>query len=269
MNGILLHLLPASLYASLWFACRPRSQAAAASTALVPALLAGSLLSHAWTLGNDLFVEQFLRFGFINAFSLTMWLAISLYALESLVRPINQLLYYATPIASISVILPVLGGGHPLNVPLTGWPIRLHIVVAMFAYSLFTLAAFHALLMLGIEKALHEKKPGSTPLDTPPLLTLELLLFKLIGAAFVFLTITVGSGLVFSEQIFGTPFTLSHKSVFSILAWAVFGLLLVGRFYKGWRGKTALRWTLSGLLLMLLAYAGSRFVIEFILGRSQ
>jgi ABC-type uncharacterized transport system permease subunit len=105
-------------------------------------------------------------------------------------------------------------------------------------------------------------------MNLPPLLTLEKLLFRVIGAAFVFLTLTLATGIAFSETLFGRPMRADHKTVFAVLSWITFGVLLGGRFLYGWRGRTALRWTLGGFVLLVLAYVGSRFVLEVLLQRS-
>jgi ABC-type uncharacterized transport system permease subunit len=99
-------------------------------------------------------------------------------------------------------------------------------------------------------------------------MALERLLFHLITAGFVFLSLTVLTGIVFSEAAFGRPFSLDHKTVFTLLSWSLFATLLVGRRLHGWRGRTALRLTLGGFTLLMLAYAGSRFVLEVVLGRA-
>jgi ABC-type uncharacterized transport system permease subunit len=97
---------------------------------------------------------------------------------------------------------------------------------------------------------------------------MEKLLFRMIGFGFVLLTLTVLSGVVFSEELFGQPMRWDHKTVFTLLSWMLFGLLLAGRRFRGWRGKTALSFTLSGFATLLLAYVGSRFVLEVLLHRS-
>ena len=84
---------------------------------------------------------------------------------------------------------------------------------------------------------------------------------------FVLLTLTLVSGIVFSEQLFHQALRLNHKNVFTIVSWVIFGGLLIGRFKYGWRGKKAIRWTLSGFGILLLAYIGSKFVLEIVLGR--
>jgi ABC-type uncharacterized transport system permease subunit len=97
---------------------------------------------------------------------------------------------------------------------------------------------------------------------------MEALLFRLIAIAFVLLTMTLVSGFAFSETVFGKAFTFNHKTLFSIVSWLIFAALLVGRFVWGWRGRKALRWTMAGFFALLLAYVGSRFVLEVILGRA-
>ena len=101
----------------------------------------------------------------------------------------------------------------------------------------------------------------------PPLLTLEAMLFRTITAGFVLLTLAVFSGVFFSEELFGTALQFTHKVVFAILSWLVFGGLLLGRHFRGWRGRTALYWTITGFIFLLLAYLGTQFVLEVILGR--
>jgi ABC-type uncharacterized transport system permease subunit len=141
-----------------------------------------------------------------------------------------------------------------------------HIAVALIAYALFVVAALQALVLTKLENRLHR---GLSPAAdaTPPLLTLERYLFRLIGLAFALLTLALGSGILFSEALFGTPATFTHKNVFSVLGWTAFAVLLFGRWRYGWRGRTALRWILGGTLLLLLGYLGSKFVLEVLLHR--
>ena len=101
----------------------------------------------------------------------------------------------------------------------------------------------------------------------PPLLTLEKLLFRLIWAGFAVLTLALASGILFSEQLFHQPLRFDHKTVFAILSWVMFGGVLTGRTFYGWRGRTALRWVLASFVALLLAYVGSRFVLEVLLHR--
>jgi len=140
-----------------------------------------------------------------------------------------------------------------------------HVSVAILAYSLFTFAAMHALLMAVAERTLHKQPTWFKLPSFPPIMLMESLLFKVIGIAFVLLTLTLLSGMLFSEQIFGKPLQFNHKIIFSIASWLIYGWLLFSRHQYGWRGKTAIRWTLSGFGLLLLAYIGSKFVYEVLL----
>jgi ABC-type uncharacterized transport system permease subunit len=96
---------------------------------------------------------------------------------------------------------------------------------------------------------------------------MERLLFRVILAGFVFLTLTLATGIVFSETLFGQAMKFNHKTLFAVISWLIFAALLTGRHLYGWRGRTALRWTVAGFVALLLAYVGSRFVLEVILRR--
>ena len=147
------------------------------------------------------------------------------------------------------------------------WAFDAHVLAAMLAYSLFTIAALHAGLMSLVENSLHRARLPALLRDLPPLLTMEILLFRIIAAGFVLLTLTLISGGVFSEQIFGRAWQFNHKVLFGFISWAVFGVLLAGHHFYGWRGRTAVSWTMSGFALLVLAYIGSKFVLEVILHR--
>ena len=144
---------------------------------------------------------------------------------------------------------------------------KAHISIAMLAYSLLTIAALHALLMAVVERRLHHPSMPSVLTNLPPLLTMETLLFRVIWVGFILLTLTLISGIVFSEEIFGQPLKFTHKTLFGIISWGVFAALLAGRQFYGWRGRIAIRWTLAGFIILLLAYLGSKFVLEVILQR--
>ena len=145
---------------------------------------------------------------------------------------------------------------------------KLHFLAAMLAYSLLTLSALHAIFMGFTENALHKRLMRRSLTSLPPLLVMESLLFRMLLLGFTLLTLTVGSGVFFSEALFGKPLSLDHKTLFAFASWGIFATLLIGRHAWGWRGKRALRWTLAGFALLILAYVGSRFVAEVILGRT-
>jgi ABC-type uncharacterized transport system permease subunit len=141
------------------------------------------------------------------------------------------------------------------------------VIVALLAYGLLTIAALHALMLSALDRKLRTGTLPPVLAGLPPLLTMETMLFRIIIAGFVLLSATVLSGLLFSEELFGMPLTFTHKNVFTLISWAIFASLLVGRFLFGWRGRVALRWTLWGFGVLLVAYMGTRIVGELLLGR--
>ncbi|ANQ86391.1 inner membrane protein YpjD [Azoarcus olearius] len=274
MPPILLHLLPASLYAGLgvwfWRSCLSASDPKARQSMSRPErlLLLAALAVHGLALRGALFPGDEMRFGFGVALSLMVWLAICFYWVETLYTRLGGLHALAMPAGAVASLIPALfPGQHVLaNAATPGF--RAHFIVAMLAYSLFTLAALHAMLMAFAERRLHDARFSKALATLPPLLTMEALLFRLIGIAFVLLTFTLLSGIVFSENLFGRAFQVDHKTVFAFISWLLFGALLVGRKVRGWRGRLALRWTLAGFVTLMLAYVGSRFVIEVLLHRT-
>lgn len=231
------------------------------SAILVPFVL------HGWLLYRNVFAGE-LHFGFAQALSVMMFLGVGLYWLESVFYNLEGMPALVLPLAAFAVPLPALfpgltwGGGFARS-----FEFKLHLTLAMVAYGLFVIALLHALLMAVAERRLHQKNSRAMA-GLPPLLTLEQLLFRVIAAAFAFLTLTLATGIVFSEELFGRALPFDHKTVFAVLSWLTFGLLLAGRWRYGWRGRTALRWTLTGFLMLLLAYVGSRFVLEVVLHRN-
>lgn len=268
MLNILLHLIPTSLYAILSVLYRGSFALSAKAMGVARVLLVCAVLSHGFVLTQDLFATGALRFGLADALSLTLWLTMLIYTVESIFTRLDQLLALAAPFAAVCAFLPVLLQMHSYEITNTSWLFRAHFIVAMLAYGFFTLAALHALAISIAEKQLHRGQISLDKSQSPPLLTLEKLLFRLIGIAFFLLTLTISSGMLFSEQIFHKPFVFNHKVIFTIASWLLFGILLAGRYFRGWRGKIAQRWTLMGFACLLLAYVGTRFVLELLLNRS-
>jgi len=275
MAEILLHVIAATLYAGLalhFWRTRWRGplldQPIVGLAAWERAGLLVALLIHGVTLSNEVFPGTGMRFGFSAALSLILWLAIALYWVESLYARMDGLQMLGLPLAAVCVMLPAFFPGQHVVANAGSAAFRAHFLIAMFAYGLFTLAALHAILMAVAERRLHRGRLSPLFTGLPPLLTMEALLFRLIHVAFVLLTLTLISGVIFSETLFGKAMTFNHKTVFAILSWLIFAALLAGRHMRGWRGRIALRWTLAGFATLLLAYVGSRFVLEVILGRT-
>lgn len=232
--------------------------------------LAVALLLHGSALVAAIFPEggAGMHFGFATALSMIMWLAVTFYWIESFYARMEGLQVLGLPLAALCTLLPLLLPGRHLLMNAGTPAFKMHFLIAMLAYSLFTLAALHAVLMAATEKHLHRGRLTPLFAGLPPLLTMEALLFRLIYIAFGLLTLTLLSGTLLSEEVFGKPLTFNHMTVFAILSWLTFAALLFGRLRYGWRGRVAVYWTLAGFVSLLLAYLGSRFVLEVLLGRS-
>ncbi len=225
------------------------------------------LALHTYLLYGNLFSGGGLNLGLVYALSLILWLTMLVYWLARFFYPIASLQTLVLPLAAVGAVLPTLFPSiHPLANQMS-LALEAHILVAMLAYSLFTIAVLHAGLMSLMEKRLRHASLPRVLQGLPPLLTMEILLFRIIGAGFVVLTLTLASGMVFSEQLFGQPWQLNHKMLFGFISWGLFGVLLLGHHYKGWRGRIAVRWTMSGFVFLLLAYLGNKFVLEVLLQR--
>jgi ABC-type uncharacterized transport system permease subunit len=229
------------------------------------ALLAAWLL-HAATLAWSLFTDP-PRFGFAPALSVTAWLVLTVYAVERQMFPQLQARWALAGLGAAAVLLAMLFPGNTLQMAASPW-LPLHWALGISSYGLFAAAVVHAWLMMRAEKHI---RVAADPHAGVPLLTLERLTFRFATAGFVLLSATLVAGLFFSEKLYGqghSGIRWDHKTVFSMLAWTVFAFLLLARLRFGWRGRKAVRILYTGSLLLLLAYAGSRFVLEVVLGRA-
>lgn len=254
----------------------PASLALTALTALAYAAPAAARLSPvaarravvlAWVLHGLLLGWNLLgeapRFGFAPALSVTVWLVAAVYAIESQLYPQLQTRWTLSILGAGAVVLALLYPGQLLHARASAW-LPLHWALGIASYGLFAVAVVHAVLMLRTEDRIRHAASVDAGL---PLLTLERLTFRFAGAGFVLLSATLLAGLLFDEQLYGTAWKWSHKTVFSVLSWLVFAVLLLGRARFGWRGWRAARLLFTGAGLLLLAYVGSRFVLEIILNR--
>jgi ABC-type uncharacterized transport system permease subunit len=195
------------------------------------------------------------------------WLAVLIYWLESFRSRMDGLQPMVLPLAAAGAAAPAIFPQLRVIGHAGGAGFLVHFLAAMLAYSLFTLSALHAVFMGFAERKLHQRSMTRSLGSLPPILTMEALLFRMITVAFCLLTVALVSGVWFSEEIFGKAAALDHKTLFAFASWAIFAALLVGRRVYGWRGRIAMRWTLAGFMVLLLAYIGSRFVVEVVLGR--
>ncbi|MBU3722362.1 inner membrane protein YpjD [Limnohabitans sp. Hippo4] len=221
---------------------------------------------HGATIGIGLLGET-PRFGFAPALSVTVWWVLTAYAVESQYFPQLKARWTMAALGSAAVALAWVFPGHALQVTASIW-LPLHWALGIASYGMFAAAVIHAALMTSAEIEIRQGNENQSGL---PLLTLERLMFRFVMLGFVLLTLTLIAGFAFGEQLYGAAgahWKWDHKTVFSILSWLTFGALLLGRHQFGWRGRRAVRVLYSGAALLLLAYAGSRFVLEVVLGRS-
>ena len=224
---------------------------------------AGTALAfHGIGINGLIFTSEGFQLGFFRIGSVLMWVINLLVLTSSVKKPLQNLFVFLFPLSSIAVTL-------PLFVPSTGTAIEAdigigsHILLSVLAYSLLTIAAFQALLLAFQNHQLKHKHPTGLVRALPPLQTMESLLFEILWAGEILLTLSILSGVVFVDDMFAQH--LVHKTILTIIAWVVYGVLLWGRHRLGWRGNTAIRWALGGFCALMLAYFGSKLVLELIL----
>jgi ABC-type uncharacterized transport system permease subunit len=266
---ILLYLLVFSAYlAAAYYEWRALDSNSASGTRdRVRGLLPLVLACHAYLIFRAIVSPEGLDLSLANALSAVAALAASFAWLGLLSGKLTGVAVMILPAAACAVVLPALfPNPHRYSFGEEPWA-AFHIAIALSAYALLILAALQASVLMGLERRLHKGVSAGMGNSGPPLLTLERFLFRLVACGYALLTLTLLSGILFSEELFGKPLTFSHKVVFSVLAWLVYGALLVGRYRYGWRGRKALGWVLTGTAFLVLAYIGSKFVVEVVLGR--
>jgi len=217
--------------------------------------------------GGALFFQLITPLGlsldFFSAASLIAVAVIGLTLLACLSIPVENLLVLLFPLGAVTALLAQFA--PPGTVPLINEEpgILAHILLSILAYGLFTIAVFQALLLLLQDHQLKHKHPSGLIRNFPPLQTMESLLFGFLWAGWVLLSLSLISGWLFLDNLFAQH--LVHKTLLACVAWVVFSVLLWGRTRLGWRGHKAIRWTLAGFCLLMLAYFGSKLVREFIL----
>ena len=273
---IVAYVATALLYAALalyfwrtrWIVAGARSSTGVMARAAEHYAVLVPLAMHALLLGRSLFASDGLHLGVADAVSAILFLTVLIYWLGNFFYRLDGLQALVLPLAAAASILPgLMPAARALpNTELAVF--KIHLLIAMLAYSLLTIASLHVLLMALLERRLHDGAVTQVLQKMPPLLTMEALLFRIIWAGFILLTLTLLSGVLFSEELFGKAAPFNHKTVFGVVSWLIFAALLAGRRVYGWRGRVAVRWTLAGFLALVLAYIGTKFVLEIILGRS-
>lgn len=268
-------VLAAIGYLGLAWMHRQGSVAAASpmSSRFGQTLLLVVIALHGLALLPNWFARSGLQFGFATSISWTLWLAVLLLWIESWFQRLPPITRGVFIVAALAAILPLIFPGRALTSSLDA-VFRTHMLLAMLAYSTFTIAAAFALVMLAMEKSLHQTKnfsidqPGWMQ-GLPPLLGLDQMLMRVVLLGFILISVTLISGVIVSLDRGYGFMRFDHKTVFTIFAWGFAAVLLIGRKWWGWRGKVAARWTLAGFVSLLMAYVGSQFVLEVVLDRAR
>ncbi|SCZ49742.1 cytochrome C assembly family protein [Thiohalomonas denitrificans] len=239
------------------------SQAGKQSKRLPLILGFGAVFAHAIVLYGALLGPEALNLSFFNVLSLAGWLIALLILLSALGQPVENLAIAIFPIATLGLLAQILAPVNPTFLPRTPVGLEIHILLSLASYSLLAIAALQSMLLALQDRQLRNRRPGGFIRALPPLETMEILLFRLIGVGYLLLTFSLISGAHYLENIFAQH--LVHKTVLSITAWVVFAVLIWGRLQYGWRGRTAIRWTLGGFMVLVLAYFGSKLVLELVL----
>lgn len=276
-------ILPTIFYLVAWHLARREGQLAelagrtdagqtrgpAAMSSPAQIVLGLALIAHLVCLYLATIGPQGIRVGFGQVLSAALFIAAALLWLERS-GPRNELMQtLVLPLAALAAPLSLLFPGALVQSSAHSSLFIVHMVVGILSYAVMLLALVHATMMAMAERSLQGGSVANPSAlnRLPPLLSMERMLFRLLAIGFVLLSLTAVTGIFFSEQTFGQAFVWDHKTVFTVLAWLVFGALLLGRYWRGWRGRTALRLTVFGFVVLLLGYVGSRFVLEVVLGR--
>ena len=256
-------LIAALLYvAAAALLVRQLAQGSEARAWLAPALL--GVLLHAAHHGRDWQLAGGADLHFFAALSLVglgMALLTALYGAGGRMQALGVVVF---PVAAAAL----LGDAFTprMATPVSDWQMQLHAWSALLAYATLAIAALLAVMLWLQERALRKRDYHRWLRALPPLTELESLLFRTIGAGFALLTATLLTGALFVDDMFAQH--LAHKSLFSVLSWLAFGALLLGHWRRGWCGTTAVRWTLVAMALLVLAFFGSKFVLELVLQRA-
>jgi ABC-type uncharacterized transport system permease subunit len=257
---ILFFLYGASAWAMLRSVRQPRLEPIAWILVLV------AIIGHSDVIIGMMRVNARFSIGLLEAMSLLGWTLAVLACLISIDRH-NRVLgaILILSAAAGAAIGTGLGVGRNYTEGTAGWELTAHILLSLGAAALLFAAAVTAMLLVALDRRLRMRRIAGLSSALPPLDALEKFMFRLVGAGFGLLTLALITGFVFVTNLFTQ--NLVQKTVLSLIAWLVFGVLLIGRLRFGWRGRSAVRWTLSGFGILAAAYFGVKFVLEYLFGR--
>ena len=228
-------------------------------------LVAIGLITHALLIYNHLF-NQGVDLSFANSTLLLSWIIVLIYLLLNNKSKYQGLeIFTLIPALIIVLVFPLIQPDHQ-SIQYYSISASIHIIVAMLGYGLLAFGSIFSLFLLLFEKGLHAETKNSSMISTSePLLDVESKLFQIYWVGFIFLTFTLFSSLFFSNYLFGQSLDWNHKTIFTILAWLSYALVLFGRVQFGWRGKKSIIISLLAFAFLILAYLGTKFVVEIVL----
>jgi ABC-type uncharacterized transport system permease subunit len=264
MNAVVFAIIAICAYATgATLLIKPLLRNKSRATALLFAW--GAILSHAAYTALIIHQNMGFNISFFSMASLVSLIVALLLLLATLTKPVENLGILLFPLTALMLTLDLCLPEKQRTLETYSWEMNAHILTSIIAFSLLNIAAFQAILLVIQNQQLKSHPPKRYFQSMPSLQSMESLLFQMIAAGLFFLSISLGSGFIFLEDLFAQH--LVHKTFFSMLAWLIFCGLLIGRRRYGWRGLTAIKWTLLGFLFLLLAYFGSKLVLELILHR--
>jgi ABC-type uncharacterized transport system permease subunit len=219
-----------------------------------------SLIGHTYLLYRWIETSQGQDLSLSNIASMTTWIMGILIFISSFKKGMHTLAILIFPLSAISVLSASLSTHHHIVQTQLHPGMLAHILVSILATSVLGLSAVQATLIWGQNRWLKMHHPNSILRMLPPLETMESLLFSLIWAGFLLLTVSLITGLLYIEQFFSL--SLLPKTGLSVLAWALFFTLLMGHHQYGWRGVKAVHFTLSGMFILFVAYFGTQFFFQ-------
>ena len=264
MDPIIPGVIAAVFYlASTWLQVRTFVERNVQPPVLIRYLAIPAMVLHAISLFFVMDTPTGINLGIFAVLSLTGLIMAFVVFLTSLRMPLHNLFIFAFPLAVLGLSASLLLDNNYEAATDMQPGLLIHILSSIFAYTILLMAACQALILLAQTRFLSAKAPIGKLRLLPPLETMEHSLFGLLKMGVGLLTLSILSGLVFLEDMFAQQ--VVHHTILSFASWLIFVALLLGRTYMGWRGKIAIRWTLFGFALLLVAYFGSKLVLEVIL----
>ena len=266
MPFLIANIIAALLYAALGvYLARQLLQQKILNLPAFLMALSIALLIHAVGIYGVSVKPEGIQLSFFNVSSQIFWVINAIVLFSSLKKALHNLFIFLLPCSAIAIITTLFSHTESSILQLS-YTLAGHVILSILAYSLLTIATLQAMLLAYQNHHLKSKSNLQYLRYLPPLQTMEALLFELIWAGEILLTLSILSGFIFLDNIFAQH--LVHKTVFSMAAWLVYGFLLFGKYKMGWRGNIAVRWTLAGFLFLMLAYFGSKLVLEIILQKA-